>query len=72
MIVSPVCQYEVITKINELTHSDISGIDNYSSQIVKCSRNFIYILSEATLPRALKVSNVIHIFYDTVKDATID
>ena len=61
----------MINEINKLANSNVSGIDNFPSNIVKLSCNFIYKLLtyicklsffEAIVPRALKVSKVIPVF----------
>ena len=71
MFLSPVCQQEMINEINKLTNSNVSGIDNVPSKSAKLSCNIIYkpltyicnlLFSEATVPRALKVSKVIPVF----------
>ena len=71
MFLSPVGQQKVINEINRPAISKVSGIDNFPSNIVKLSCNFIYTpltyicnvsFSEATVPHAIKVSKVIPVF----------
>ena len=37
MFLSPVCQQEVINEINKLVNSNVSGFDNFPSNLVKLS-----------------------------------